>query len=220
MRPEEISLPRPWISANLAVSADGKISSANGIPSGWTSRADHERLLELRTSADALLVGRGTLEADRMTLTVPGKTAQPLRCIISRNGAIPSDHPVFHTPGGEIHLLVTEQADDEQVAAPVDCLVHRGNLTDFLKTLKQDHAIDRLHCEGGGSLIRSLAALDVIDELHLTLAGHTLFGGANTPTLTGVPSGFFGKSLDFEITRFAPNPETGECFLSYRRIAQ
>ena len=62
---------------------------------------------QLRENADALMVGRGTLEADRMTMTVPGKSTQPLRCIVSRTGAIPPDHPLFHKAGGPIHLLVT-----------------------------------------------------------------------------------------------------------------
>jgi hypothetical protein len=80
-------MPRPWISTNLAISLDGKISSAAFHPSGWTSREDHARLHELRRPADALLVGRGTLVADRMALTVPGKAVQPLRCVVSTTGA-------------------------------------------------------------------------------------------------------------------------------------
>ncbi|MGL4402031.1 MAG: RibD family protein, partial [Luteolibacter sp.] len=98
-----MALPR--ISTNLAISADGKISSSPPRPSGWTSRADHARLLELRGNADAILVGRGTLEADRMTLTVPGKLVQPLRCVVSRNGVLDPAHPIFTKQGGGIHLL-------------------------------------------------------------------------------------------------------------------
>ena len=76
-------MPHPSISINFAVSADGKISSVAKRPSGWTSEEDHARLLRLREGADALLVGRGTLEADRMTMRAPG---DPLRCVASRSG--------------------------------------------------------------------------------------------------------------------------------------
>src|SRR5687768_15559057 len=76
-------MPDPWLSTNLAISADGKISSVHHLPSRWTSAEDHRRLLELRASADALLVGRGTWENDRMTLTAP---QNPLRCVVSREG--------------------------------------------------------------------------------------------------------------------------------------
>lgn len=203
---------RPWISTNLAVSADGKISSASRRPSGWTSGADHTRLLQLRTSADALLVGRGTLEADRMTMTVPGKF--PLRCIVSSTGGIPEDHPVFSKPGGPIHLLVTGNPDAPELPG---CTLHHDTLAGFLQTLSAGLGVKHLHCEGGGLLIRSLAELDAIDEFHLTLAGHTLFGGQDAPTATGVPADFLANSLDFAISHFGPHPESGECFLSYRR---
>lgn len=208
---------RPWISTNLAVSADGKISSTARRPSGWTSAADHARLLALRNGADALLVGRGTLEADQMTLASPSGDTQPLRCIVSTKGHIPSDHPVFQKPGGPIHLLITDPAPPESHPLETLATLHHGNLAEFLQTLSRDYGVKHLHCEGGGRLIRSLAELGALDEFHLTLAGHTLFGGREAPTATGISAGFLPASLDFEITRFAPDTETGECFLSYRR---
>ncbi len=203
---------RPRISTNLAISADGKISSAPPRPSGWTSREDHARLLELRGNADAILVGRGTLESDRMTLTAPGKNPQPLRCIVSRNGNIDRDHPVFRQPGGAIHLLVTGEFSGS--AHPAVTL-HRQTLLEFIQELWEKFAVRHLHCEGGGQLIRALAELDLIDEFHLTLAGHTLFGGHSAATATGIPAEFLPTSLGFEITRF--EPQGGECFLTYAR---
>jgi riboflavin biosynthesis pyrimidine reductase len=208
------AVTRPWISTNLAISADGKISSVARRPTGWTSRADHARLLQLRESADALIVGRGTLESDRMTLTVPGKPAQPLRCVASRAGRIPADHPLFQKTGGPIHLLVTGGSTPDLPAAVA---IHHGSLARFLATLATDLGVKHLHCEGGGALIRSLAELDAIDEFHLTLAGHILFGGADAPTATGVPTDFLPSSLEFTLSHFEPNPDPGECFLSYRR---
>jgi len=207
---------RPWISTNLAISADGKISSTGRRPSGWTSRDDHARLLNLRAAADALIVGRGTLEADRMTLTAPGKAAQPLRCIVSKSGEIPATHPLFQKPGGPIHLLVTENDRTSPALHPL-CQIHHGSLAGFLETLATDLGVKHLHCEGGGGMIRSLARLGAIDEFHLTLAGHTLFGGFEAPTATGIPADFLPRSLDFTLSHFEPRPDLGECFVSYRR---
>ncbi len=206
------AMPRPWISTNLAVSADGKISSVTKRPSGWTSAADHARLLRLRENADALMVGRGTLEADRMTMRVPGKIIQPLRCIVSRSGRISPEHPVFHSEGGGLHLLVTENAAHPGISGVT---LHHSILSAFLETLACDLGVKHLHCEGGGELIRSLAELDFIDEFHLTLAGHTLFGGAKAPTATGIPAEFLPQSRVFTLHEF--HAEAGECFLSYRR---
>ncbi|WP_193210535.1 RibD family protein [Luteolibacter marinus] len=203
---------RPFLSLNLALSADGKISSVERRPSGWTSGEDHARLLDLRKGVDALLVGRGTLEADRMTMRSAG---DPWRCVVSRSGRFDPDHPLFHTPGGPVHLLVTEGKLPEVPGVTA----HRGSLAGFLSMLAEA-GVKRLHCEGGGELVKSLAELDAIDEIYLTWAGHTLFGGREAPTLSGVPGGFLPASHDFELVGFDPRPDLGECFLSYRRKAQ
>jgi len=208
-------MKRPWVSANLAISADGKIAPSGGGPSGWTSQDDHRRLLELRKNKDALLVGRGTLEMDQMTMTVPDADRQPLRCVVSRTGRFDPAHPLFHRAGGKIHLLITDSTGGDYPEA----VIHHQSLQEFLKTLHLEYSVKTLHCEGGGMLIRSLAEIDCLDEIHLTLAGHSIFGGAEAPTLTGKVSEFLTNSLDFELTEFSPNTETGECFVSYRRKA-
>lgn len=207
-------MTRPWISANFAVSADGKITNLAHRPSGWTSKADHRRFLELRKGADALLVGRGTLIADRMTMTVPGQARQPLRCVVSTRAQIPGDHPLFLTPAGPIHVLATEGTDHTTLPGAT---VHNGSLAEFLDTLATQFSVRRLHCEGGGALIRALSEMDALDEFHLTLAGHTIFGGHQAPTTTGIPDGFLPKSIGFELVHFEPLDSEGECFLTYRK---
>ncbi|HVJ45428.1 MAG TPA: dihydrofolate reductase family protein, partial [Luteolibacter sp.] len=142
-------MARPWISTNLAISADGKISSVEKIPAKWTSEADHQRLHALRKDADALMVGRATWQKDRMTMGAPGN---PLRCIVSRSGGLDASHPIFSEPGGAIHLLVT---GNPEATAPEGVTVHHGDLTTFLDELATRWHVKHLHCEGGGELIRS-----------------------------------------------------------------
>ncbi len=204
----------PYLSVNFAISADGKISGASRQPSGWTSEADSARLIALRRPADALLVGRGTLEADRMTMTVPGAKQQPLRCIVSRSGKLDEAHPIFTRDGGPIHLLVPGNAEPD---VP-DCVtIHCGTLKDFLAMLVRDYAVRHIHCEGGGELVQALAEDDLIDEIHLTWAGHTLFSGRGAPTLTGVPGDFLPSSRAFDLTHFEPLANVGECFMTWKR---
>jgi riboflavin biosynthesis pyrimidine reductase len=74
-----------------------------------------------------------------------------------------------------------------------------------------------VHCEGGGELARSLFDLDLVDTIHLTWAGHHLFGGRGAPTITGLPGDFLPASRHFRLDHFEPRPDLGECFLSYRR---
>jgi riboflavin biosynthesis pyrimidine reductase len=211
-------MQRPRISINLAISADGKITSVDQRPSGWTSKKDHARLVELRRSADALLVGMGTLIADRMTLTYKEKITQPLRCVISRGRSIDPDHPIFHRVGGPIHLVMTGEKIppvDERISGKVT--LHHMTLESFLDHLKTNLGIKNLHCEGGGELIRSLAKIDAIDEFHATLAAHTIFTGASASTASGAINDYLPKSLSFELAHFEPDAELGECFLTYKR---
>lgn len=207
-------MSRPWISCNLAISADGKISSATHRPSTWTSDQDRARLRALRGPAQALLVGRGTLLRDRMTLTSPESTIPPLRCIVSHHGEIPAEHPIFHREGGEIHLLATKEP---RCKAGLSLTLHHQSLEAFLNTLATRHGVRHIHCEGGGQLIASLAALDALDEIHLTWAGHTLFGGAQAPGLCGLPGTFLPSSLRYELRSLETSGSGSECFLSYRR---
>lgn len=211
---DTLAMNRPWISSNFAISADGKISNVSHRPSGWTSKADHARFLDLRKGVDALLVGRGTLEADRMTMTVPDQEMQPLRCVVSTRGKISCDHPLFQTPAGPIHILATEGSENPDLPGVT---FHSGSLADFLETLAYRFSVKKLHCEGGGTLLRALAEMDALDEIHLTWAGHTLFGGLKAPTLTGVPGDFLPASLEFDLVHFEALETEGECFLTYRR---
>jgi riboflavin biosynthesis pyrimidine reductase len=121
---------------------------------------------------------------------------------------------VFHRAGGDIHVLATEASGKPALE---NATFHLGNLAGFLETLAGDFGVKHLHCEGGGMVVRELAEIDAIDEFHLTLAGHTLFGGLEAPTSTGLPDGFLAESRGFSLQRFDPRPESGECFLSYLR---
>jgi 5-amino-6-(5-phosphoribosylamino)uracil reductase/2,5-diamino-6-(ribosylamino)-4(3H)-pyrimidinone 5'-phosphate reductase len=207
------ALQQMTISANFAISADGKISSIHHRPSGWTSRLDYQRLLELRHGADAIFVGRRTLLADQMSLTVPGVAKQPLRCIASERGEFTGNEKVFHTPGGDIHLWCRQ----DQGITRDKTTVHHGTLTEFLLAMHQQHGVQHLHCEGGGQLMRMLIDEVGVDLVHLTWAAHTLFGGKTAATISGVTEVPMISSQHYELIHFQPLTELNEVFLTYRR---
>ena len=206
---------------NFAITADGKTSTVNRDPARFTSRADLHRLLSIRKRADALLVGRGTLETDEMSLTIPPEMnprKQPRRCVVSRTGTFDLQHKLFHTVGGPVHLLVTDPPAgfDPSPLHEAGATVHTGSLQAFLGILADEYSVEALLCEGGGTLVRSLAELGLIDEINLTWAGHTLFGGAGAPTIAGALGPHLAKSLEFDLTSFE-SQDNGEVFLTYER---
>src|ERR1700737_3838405 len=99
-------LQRPSVILHLAVTADGKVATGNSTPARFTSVRDKHRWLEVRALGGAVLVGRGTLEKDQMSMDLPderlrqhrireGKPEYPLRVILSASGNISTPVPVF-----------------------------------------------------------------------------------------------------------------------------
>jgi len=52
-------LARPFVTANFALTWDGRISTRRGTPSDFSSKKDKHRLVEIRAQCDAVLITRG-----------------------------------------------------------------------------------------------------------------------------------------------------------------
>src|SRR3954451_16756572 len=91
---------RPRVLINFASSLDGKITPAPGLRQGLfmmsRDREDFRRMLALRATADAILIGASNLRADNPDLAIPADkppprrargAAEPLRILITTTGA-------------------------------------------------------------------------------------------------------------------------------------
>lgn len=209
----------PKITAHFAITADGKISTKNRTPSLFTSPADKARLRTVRAAHDAILAGRGTVAADTMSMRLTDDTLrnervarglppEPLRVVISNAGHLDPSWKIFH-PGGSppVILSTTRMPQRTRSALAPLCDLHLFDstavpLVPALRMLREDYGVKRIVCEGGGELVRSLAELDLINSIQLTIAP-IIFGGAAAPTLTGVPGDFLPRPLDFNIKSIA-----------------
>ncbi|HVR36031.1 MAG TPA: dihydrofolate reductase family protein [Methylomirabilota bacterium] len=198
---------RPFIQVNAAMSADGKIATANRLLSSFGSRADRRHLLELRAGADAVMCGAATINDHPVTLG-PGPThfrnlrrrrglsEYNLRIIVSGTGSVNPDARVFHHHFSPILILTTNRIPRArlrrllQVADLVRiCGTEEINFPETLRWLRNEWSISRLVCEGGGILNDALFRCGAVDELHLTLCPF-IFGGSLAPTLSdgiGIP---------------------------------
>ncbi len=231
MKPAAAKLPR--VIANFAVTADGKVSTRNYTPSLFTSRKDKRRLLEIRALGDAVLVGRGTVAADAMTMGLPnaalqaervarGQAKYPRRVIISNSGRIDPKLRVFRSAGGPVHVLAGNRMPATRQRAfaelGVDVRLAAGPEVDLrtsLAELHRDFGVRTVICEGGAGLFRSLMALDLVGEIRLTWCA-TIFGGAKAPTMTGPAGPTLEFSVPFRLVALEPGGD-GEVFLTYRR---
>ena len=77
----------PFVLVNMAMTADGKIATANRAVSSFSSARDHEHLLELRATADAVMAGARTVDSAPINLG-PGPAKYPATAAQTRSGGI------------------------------------------------------------------------------------------------------------------------------------
>ena len=227
------SQTRPRVTVHFAITLDGKVSTPNHTPAQFTSANDKKRLLEVRSQNDAVMVAKGTLQTDRMSLGLPdqmlrnerlrrGASEEPLRVVVSATGDIGLDLPIFQNPGAPIVLYTTtrirtsKRTELEPKVAIYEAGKDQVDLLYVMSHLFSRYQVRTVVCEGGPTLVRSLAKVDLIDRIALTIAAK-LFGGRLAPTLTGLPGDFLSASRHFRLV----NNEIGdnEFYLTYEHEA-
>lgn len=221
---------RPFVTVNFALTWDGRITTRNHTPADFPSRRDKRRLLEIRATGDALLVGAGTLKADNMRMGLPaedlraervsrGKPAYPLRVILTNSGRLDPGLRVFEKALAPILVFSTEAMPlsvRQGLAGKAELHLENSptvDLAGMLKTLRRRYGVRRLVCEGGPGVFRSLLERELIDEVHLTLCPR-IFGGELAPAITGRAGTFLGSSVQLALRK--TEVVDGECFLRYR----
>ena len=236
MRPSTLnpqpSTPLPFVLVNMAMTADGKIATANRRVSSFGSRRDREHLLQLRATADALMAGARTVDSNPVTLG-PGPAKYRrlrlrrglaefnLRIVVSRSGSVNPNSKVFQRGFSPIIILTTRRAPANRlkrlraVAAAVKvCGMKQINFRSALRWLRKDWGIKRLLCEGGGELNDALFRAGLVNELHLTVCPK-IFGGRAAPTIAdGLGAGSLARAARLELQSARRHGE--EMFLVYR----
>ena len=154
----------------MAMTADGKIASANRAVSSFGSPRDHEHLLELRATADAVMAGARTLDLNPINLGPGplkfrrrrlhrGLAEYNLRIIVSGSGSINPHAEVFKRRFSPIIILTTRRASAaalRRLRAMADAVKICGageiNFRRALRWLRAKWGVKRLLCEGGGEL--------------------------------------------------------------------
>lgn len=188
---------RPFVFVNLAMSADGKISTRERRQVKISGVNDFLRVDQIKAGADAIMVGIGTVLADDPSLTVKstklqekrsaeGKAVNPVRIIVDSKAQIAPNADIFHKGPGKRIVAVSRAAPEEktnELRYICDVIItgeRRVDLTDLLHQLYK-MGIRRLMVEGGGTLILSLFEQGLIDEIY-TFIGNMVIGGKDAPT--------------------------------------
>lgn len=190
----------PWLRVNMISTLDGAAAGADGLSGSINNAADKLVFDLLRTLADLVLVGAGTIRAEgysRVQVSPKeqrrrrgaGRSANPATGVVSRTGELPE------------RVLAAQAETELHVLVPTDCA--------RLSALRERLGPDRVHpwgvgsvdlpaalaslrtrgfahilSEGGPSLLGDLLRADLVDELDLTWSPSCV-GGDQRRIVTG-----------------------------------
>ena len=198
----------PFVFANFAMTADGKIAFANRRFVPFAGRRDQQHMMELRATADAVMSGARTVDLSQATLGPGGLKYRRqriqrglreynLRIIVSGSGSIDPKAEIFKHLFSPIIVLTTSRASASTrqrlraLGAEVRiCGKKQISFRAAFQWLREKWNVKRLLCEGGGELHDAIIRAGLLNELHLTISPR-IFGGRNAPTLSdgrGFPS--------------------------------
>ena len=158
---------RPWVIAKIAQSLDGRITRPPNETKWLTGEPARRRVHQLRSTADAILVGAETIRRDDPLLTVrdiPG-ARQPWRVVVTRSANLPSTARIF-----------TDRYRSRTI------VFHDRSWDEILEDLGQ-RGVTRLLVEGGGDVLGQLFDQGRIDELWSFFA--PMLTGGNKPSFGG-----------------------------------
>lgn len=194
---------RPYLVCNFAATVDGQ-AAIDGRSGPIAGPADFELLLGLRSRVDALMVGAGTLRAERYGRVISdpevrsrreagGLSPDPLAVIVSGRLEIPWDIPLFTDGGGEVLILTSSEEKIPETETPTSLIRYSGrvDLLEAMRTLRGDRGIESVLCEGGPTLHGDLWREGLVDELFLTVGAR--IGGGSEP-------GILADELDSPVT--------------------
>ncbi|HEV2449917.1 MAG TPA: RibD family protein [Thermoplasmata archaeon] len=192
MSPSSTPAPRPYVLANCAVSADGKLAYAGGARARLSGPEDLKRVQRLRTECQAILVGAGTIRLDDPSLRVHwellGEAAgrEPLRVVLEGREPIGARARVLD--GSRPTLIAGPAGPVRPYPATVDQFRAGTDRVDLPALLRElgSRGVHRLLVEGGSRVLASFLAEGLVDELSLFVAP-VLIGDTAAPSmLTGL----------------------------------
>ncbi len=187
---------RPYLILNFATTLDGR-AAISGRSGAIGSDTDTEMLQRLRTHVDAVMIGAGTMRAERYGRIVSdpelrayreriGLAHDPLGVIVSNRLELPWDAGLFTDGGGGVVVFTASEEEPPETATPVTVLRHPEGveLDRALAWLLEERGIRSVLCEGGPTLHGRLREGGLADELFLTIAPK-IAGGEGPRVLEG-----------------------------------
>jgi riboflavin-specific deaminase-like protein len=195
--PADAHATRPYTIANFVESVDGRVT-LDGRSAPLSDPGDRAMFHTLREKVDAVIAGTRTLRIERYGRLIRDPEARarrieggldpdPLGCVVTRSGNVPTDIPLFSDEESRIVVFTAAPAPAlPRHVEVVEVDPAELTLTAAMRHLRRQHGVHRLLCEGGPTLFGALLQEELIDELFVTIAAK-LAGGGSGPTITSGP---------------------------------
>lgn len=239
---------RPYVFANFVTSLDGVVSleapgHAGGGDISGNNQHDHMIMGILRAVADAIIVGAGTLRKSPNHIWTAahiypsfsafyqqfrhqlGKAAPPLNVIVTLEGNVNLNQPLFQSRDVPVLLITTMQGEQrlrQQTIPPSTEIAtlkqnEAGILSAqaILEVVRQAQPCNLILSEGGPRLLANFFAEHCLDELFLTLAPQVA-GRDDTIERPGLVAGkLFAPEFPLWGSLISVKRETNHLFLRY-----
>ena len=176
---------RPYTLVSCAVSVDGYLDDASPDRLILSGPEDLDEVDELRSRADAILVGAGTIRADNPRLLIrderrvaaraaEGRPPHPLRVTLTATGDLDPAARFFAGPGTPLVYAATAAVPAASRNLTDKAVVIDAGAEPSLAAVTQDLCSERgvatLLVEGGSGVLRDVLAGNLADELRLAIA--------------------------------------------------
>ena len=193
---------RPRVLLNMVSSTDGR-ATIDGRSDGLGGPADRALFHALRSAADGVLVGAGTVRVERYGRMIKSDSArrlrlqhgleeEPLACIVSGRLALEEELPLLQESAARVVMITSSAASLPPCPATVEYVRTPGGRLDLhaaMAELADRFRVQSLLCEGGPHLAREMLAEGLLDEIFLclspVLAGGEPAGGEALRILAG-----------------------------------
>ena len=167
----------PWLRANMVSTVDGSVTDAERVSGGISGPADKALFGSLRGMADAVLVGAGTVRAERYR-----PAALPI-VIVTRRLDLDLTAPLFTEASHRTVVITAVDAPAPLLAATsevADVIEAGEGVVDLSAGLAEvrERGLSHLICEGGPTLLGALLAEGLVDELCTALSPMVVGGSA------------------------------------------
>jgi riboflavin biosynthesis pyrimidine reductase len=189
-----------WVRAMMVTTLDGAAAGPDGLSGSISSDVDRAVFDAVRRLAEVVLVGAGTIRAERYGPMVAkaddaaarlaqGSAPAPVLAVVSPSLDLPWEEAMFSSSSVLPIVITLETAAPDRLRTAhehADVLVLPGDELDVAAVLDalEARGLRRIVCEGGPTLLAAIAEGDLLDEADITISP-MLAGGESTSRAPG-----------------------------------